>query len=228
MIGATIAMLLAASMWFGGGTVRAQTAAEPGLFITWRAETSYAPPGYRGKVLPATGSTISASLAIIENGKLVNLSGQTIYWYVNGNFVDGGVGAASVRFAAPGIAPNMIDLRAQLPDYNGTLTLKTISIPMVRPEVVIEAPFAGGKFGGAITMKARPFFFGVSSAARIVFTWTVGSEDVTSLENPDILTLTPIQGTANGSLFSIRAAAKNPIRFSEIAGRTITLTFSGQ
>src|SRR5437660_1114929 len=63
----------------------------PQPVITWRAYT-YAPAGFSGKILAVPRSRMDASLALIDQGKIVNLKNYTVHWYLNDHFIDGGVG----------------------------------------------------------------------------------------------------------------------------------------
>src|SRR3989344_1231504 len=79
---------------------RPQTVTGPHLMITWRAE-SYVPSDFSGKILPTANSPIVAALELILNNKITDLSGQTIYWYANNEFMGGGAGTRSISFLAP-------------------------------------------------------------------------------------------------------------------------------
>jgi len=115
-------------------TIHAQTSASPTFLITWKTTGSYVPAFYQGKALPTYGSNITASLELISpQGKVLDLSGQTIYWYANDNLVGGGVGVKQVTFPPLGSAPNSLNLRVTLPNYDGAYLVHAVNIPMVLP-----------------------------------------------------------------------------------------------
>src|ERR1019366_8452705 len=114
----------------------AQTASKPQLAVTWQASESYVPPGYPGKALPNQISKVSASLSLVVNGRQVDLSGQTIYWYQNGILIGGGQGIRSISFSTLGGAPTFITLRAELPSYQGAILIHDIQIPIIQPKAI--------------------------------------------------------------------------------------------
>ena len=103
------------------------------LPITWRALNSYAPPGYTGKVFPNRQWQVEASLQVITNGKLTDISAQTIYWYQNDNLLGGGVGVRHTPFRPYGEAPGTMTLKIELPDYPSGVLIHQINIPIVGP-----------------------------------------------------------------------------------------------
>ena len=82
-----------------GGTIAHAQSATPQMVVTWQAYGSYVPPAYGGKALPNQESRLTASLELLSNGKLVDLSGQTIYWYLDDTLIDSGVGHQYIVFS---------------------------------------------------------------------------------------------------------------------------------
>jgi hypothetical protein len=204
---------------------RAQTG-EPTLLITWTANRSSAPADFVGKIFPGARSSISASVALIENGRAINLSGETIQWYANNSFLDGGQGMTRISFGATQVAPNTISLRAQLPFYNDSFVVKTVEIPVVRPEAVIDAPFPRGIFSqNPVTIKALPFFFTVPNFSFLRFSWNVNGSEPTNQETPSELLINIPTGTASGSSFSARLTIENPVTFGQVAEKNTNLIF---
>src|SRR4051812_25715047 len=70
----------------------------PQFLLTWKALNSYVPASYNGKALPSHDSPVSVSLEIISGGKVANLKGVTINWYLDGGPLAGGVGLQHVVF----------------------------------------------------------------------------------------------------------------------------------
>ncbi|HVO28522.1 MAG TPA: hypothetical protein VMT81_00880 [Candidatus Paceibacterota bacterium] len=189
----------AAVVFAAGATVQAQ-ASQPQFLMTWQAAGSSVPAGYAGKALPNQASQIVASLELISpQGQTINLGGQTIYWYVNDNFIGGGIGAQRITFLPYGTAPNTLALKAELPNYPGGLIVHQITIPVAAPEAVVEAPFPGGQFSaGPIVVQALPYFFSATSSAPLSFTWSVNGQTVSNAENPQSLRISLPQSTPAG------------------------------
>jgi hypothetical protein len=156
------------------------------ILLTWRPQV-YAPPDFTGRLLPTARSRITASVAVIENGRPQSLAGQSIYWYMNDQFIESGRNKETVSFLAPDRVNTSLDLMVRLPDYKGG-TLKTITIPVVPPHAVIDAPFPRGVFASyAFTVRALPYFFNAPSLFSLNFDWRVADQKVVDAENPNIL-----------------------------------------
>lgn len=112
--------------------------AAPIPIITWRA-AAYVPPKYTGKALPPPGGQIEARLILIDNGKITDLSPRVVRWYVDGELAASGVGKTSFSFFAPSTGSDSVTLRVSIPDYSGSQLDTFRDIPLVRPEIVIDA-----------------------------------------------------------------------------------------
>ena len=158
--------------------------------MTWRTN-SYTPPWFMGKALPTANSQITASLELIDAGKIINLSGQKVYWYVDDELIGAGIGLQKITFNAPSVTDNILDVRAEIPGYNPNSSnpiLKTIEIPIINPEAVIESPYPGNQlFTSSPTFKAWPFFFNTQDVTKFGFTWTANGATSQNTENPDTL-----------------------------------------
>lgn len=195
---------------FGGATARAQTANAPQFLLTWQATGSYVPPGYQGKALPNLISTINASMELIQNGKPVDLSDQTIYWYQNDILIGGGTGTRHISFTSFGGAPNFITLKVELPSYNGGLLLHEIQIPIVQPKAVIGAQHPSGQFSGnPLTLQATPYFFNVTDPSSLSYIWSVDGVTATAAENPNVLQVNLGANTAPGTVFAVNLTITN-------------------
>lgn len=125
------------------------------IIISWQAY-NFVPYFFRGKILPTTGSSVYASVDLIQNNKLVNLSKSKIYWYLNNELISNSVGAQKINFIAPS---SNVNLRVELPDFG---LLKTITIPVVKPKIVINAPFPQKEIKtNYFELNAMPYFFNI-------------------------------------------------------------------
>lgn len=205
------------------------TAASPTFLITWKTTGSYIPSFYQGKALPTYGSSITASLELISpQGKVLNLSGQTIYWYADDILVGGGVGVQQATFPPIGDAPNTVDLRVTIPNYNGAYLVHAINIPMVLPEAVIYAPYPNGQFSeNPVAVMAIPYFFNTSSTSNLSYTWSVNGQNGSNAEDPEQAEITLPQGTQSGTGLSISLNIENPDD-STIGTASANLTYESQ
>jgi hypothetical protein len=198
-------------------------AAGPELFITWKART-YVPAEYPGKILPTADSELMASLDVINQGKVVDISGQTVYWYVNGDLVSNSKGVHTITFRAPKSLPNIITVKAELPFYGGKDSFKEIAIPVVPPEAVIQASYPNGNFyGGVADAKAAPYFFNISSINSLNFTWSVNGQIPTSSDSPSTLSVNTDPNMPVGSTLLIALSITNPANPNEAATKILNL-----
>jgi hypothetical protein len=206
-----------ASLWFGFttalllffGIARVQ-AAGPQFLITWKTTGSYIPAAYPGKALPTYGSQVRASLMLVSGGKVVNVSGQIIYWYLNGTLLGGGVGAQTISFPPLGNPPNAMTLEADLPNYNGSYLIQTINVPMVEPLAVINSPYPQGQFSqNPVTVTALPYFFTSPSPDTLSYSWSVNNQIGSNSENPEQAQITLPPGTAAGTSFGVTVTINN-------------------
>src|ERR1039458_3932339 len=78
--------------------VHAQTVSSPQFLVTWKATESYIPPFYTWKALPTAGSNIVASVELVSGGRIINISSQNIYWYLDDVLMGGGAGVQQITF----------------------------------------------------------------------------------------------------------------------------------
>ena len=199
--------------------------ASPQFLITWKTTGSYVPPSYIGKALPTYGSKITASLELISKNKLVDLSSQTIYWYLNDTLLGGGTGVQAITFPPFGTPPRALVLKVELPSYNGNFLIHTIQIPMVSPTAVIYAPFPNDRFSAhPLVVSALPYFFNTAATSSLVFSWSVNNETNSSAENPIEADITLPPGTAAGTTVSIGLSVENPLD-STVANAASNFTY---
>jgi hypothetical protein len=201
--------------------------ASPQFLITWSASNSYAPSFYQGKVLPGSQSQITAALEIVSGGKIANVTSQPIYWYLDGTLIGGGTGVQQITFSPFGTAPEIETLEADLPNYSGGMLIHQISIPVMNPDVVIDAPYPGGQFSNTIaTVTALPYFFN-TTASNLVFAWSVNGVTGSNVENPDVAQITLPTDAPSGSTVAVSLQAQNPSG-SQTANASANLTYQKQ
>jgi hypothetical protein len=200
---------------------------QPRFLITWKTN-SFVPAGFNGKILPAANSIITASFELVEGGKLADLSRQPIYWYLNNNLIENKEGVQRIVFLVTGIAGDSLTLRIQVPNYRqGNTLLKTIEIPIARPEAVIEAPFPNGEFHNSpIQLRARPYFFNVGRPENLTFSWKVNGNPPQSSEEPEVLNIVLNKDAPNGAQVTVDLTIQNPLNIFEGALRSINLTYT--
>ena len=205
------------------------SASSPWFLITWKTTGSYIPSFYLGKALPTYGSNITASLELISpQGQILDLSQQTIYWYEDDNLVGGGVGVQSATFPPIGDAPNTVNLRVTIPNYNGAYLVHAINIPMVLPEAVLYAPYPNGQFSqNPISVTAIPYFFNISDPSKLSYTWSVNGQNGSNAENPEVAQITLPQGTPSGTGVDVSLSLGNP-NDSTVATASANLTYENQ
>ena len=202
-------------------------ASGPNIMLTWKS-SSYVPPAFLGKDMPTTNSLITASAELIDNGKAIDVSRQNIYWYQDNNFLDGGIGKQRISFRVPDTGGGTISLRVEFPEYSKGGQLKTIDIPIVKPEIVIESPFPGGKFSSSpLTLIGQPYFFNVSSLSQLGFSWSVNGQSPQGAENPQALNIKFSQLPSQAQMAISLLAQNTDKRYEfETASKNLILTYS--
>lgn len=207
-ISITILLATLAAISFSSRT-HAQSA-EPQMVVTWKAYGSYIPARYTDKALPNQESQMTASLELLVNGRPVDLSYQTIYWYLNDTLISSGVGNQSVIFSPFGTAPSFLTLEAELPSYDGTTLVHDVQIPLVQPKAVIEAPHPSGQSSAnPITLQGVPYFFYVSDPGELSYSWSVNDQTPAVAENPQMLQISLDSSTPSGSSLNIGLTITN-------------------
>jgi hypothetical protein len=200
---------------------------QPQFLLSWRAGNSYAPSFYKGKILPGFQSQITASFELVSGGGIINVKNQSIYWYLDDTLIGGGVGVQQITFSPFGSAPEMETLRVELPNYPGGYLLHQITIPVVNPSVVIDAPYPDGQFSEAnATATALAYFFN-APAANLAFTWSVSGQSGTNTENPNIVQINLPAETPSGSTIAISLQAQNS-KNGQSADTSENLTYQKQ
>lgn len=186
--------------------------ATPQMVVTWQAYGSYIPPKYMGKALPNQESQLTASLTLLSTGgKLIDLSGQTIYWYLNNTLIGGGVGKQYIVFPSIGTAPAFLTLKVELPNYNGNLLLHQIQIPLISPKAVIESPHPSGQLSGnPLILQGTPYFFYTSDPGALSYSWSVNGQSSAAAENPQTLQINLDPSTPSGSSLNVSLTITNP------------------
>jgi len=195
--------------------------------MTWRAQ-SYVPAYFSGKAIPSPNARVVVALDAIENGKRVNLSGATIYWYVDGVLVQNKPGAQNVTLLATDTPGAVREVRVQIHNLRETegLIAKTIRIPVVSPQAIIEAPFYKGSVASpSFVLRARPFYFNIADPTLLSYAWEVDGKTPTALDNPSILTITLLDPKPGRTLHAA-LRIQNPRKSEEGATRELTLTFN--
>lgn len=222
-----VLILMAGFLWIHDS----RAASAPYFLVTWKAQ-SYVPSGFEGKVLPTAGSPIVVSFDLVQDGVLVNISRETVYWYLGDTLIQSGVGIQSVFLRAPQIiGQNDISIRIQLPNYkggNGSAAIKTLHIPSVLPEIhLIRKDKSASEFfqGNNFTLEAIPYFFNVKNLSELTFAWKANGKSVADddSEAPNILSAA-LSTPAPGTSVAVEVSARNPAREFESAMKSITLT----
>jgi hypothetical protein len=210
------------------GGAHAQTASSPQFLVTWKASGSYVPSFYQGKALPTLGSKITASVELISNGRLVDLSSQNIYWYEDEVLVGGGQGVQQVTFPPFGTPPSSLILDVEIPQSDLGYLTHTVDIPFVNPMAVIESPYPDQEFStNPLTVQGIPFFFDATSSDNLLYGWSVNGQTGTNTENPNLAEITLPQGTPGGTNVGVSLSISN-LSGSTVAAANQNLTFQNQ
>lgn len=153
---------------------------DPQFLITWES-SNYAPAWYEGKKFPVEFSSVRVSFEMVgrtdkDRGKLIDLSGSEVRWYVKGDLVQRSTGGQSMIVNNRDFAGNSIQVKIAAQYANPVsggkyFVEKWVYIPIKRPEIVIRsiAPTAALE---KPSYEALPFFFNAPDYSLDV-KWTI-------------------------------------------------------
>lgn len=149
--------------------------AAPELILTWKA-SSYVPANYQGKALPIAGTAIDTSVILIDGGKVINLAPYDINWYAGEDRIVGGKGIATTRITAPITGQDFLELRVNVAKYNNQPLDAFMTVPIVRPEILImKKPKAQTQDFSII-----PYFWNIMKLSDLEITWDDNGGSVTA------------------------------------------------
>lgn len=188
--------------------------AEADFMVDWKTKT-YMPAWYEGKAFPTYQSFITIGFELIENGKAVDLSKTAVRWYVNSKLLKNetsGLGIRQVTVFNKKYGGDVASIKIVIPDYNGQSLTKILDIPIKKPEVVIDVPYAKKKVArGENMLFAWPFFFNVTGAEGLSLQWKVDGNALKTSSAADSRLLFLAEGGASeGAKSTIEATVINP------------------
>jgi len=200
-----------------------QTQTNSYAFITWQANNYY-PADFSGKALATNGTTVNASVNLVESQKIQDLSQATITWYLDGSFFKQGTGLNQVNFTVTKTRGDNHSIRADVQTKNGLLS-PSVSIPITSPKVVVVNPYSSQTISktSQINLEAIPYFFNVKSFGNLIFSWIVGDKAQPS-GNDNKLSLT-MDPTSQGVVSIIGRVDNGTNKFESAEGKT-SLTLS--
>ena len=200
---------------------------QPQFLFSWRALNSYAPSFYKGKILPGSQSKIMASFELVAGGKIINIANQSIYWYLDDTLIGGGTGTQQVTFSPFWTAPETENIRVEIPSYPSGYLIHQVTISIVTPSAVIDAPYPGGQFSETnATATALAYFFNTPTA-NLAFMWTLNGQSGKGAENPDILEINLPGKMSSGSTISISLQVQDS-QNNQSANTSENLTYQSQ
>ena len=202
--------------------------ASPEFLISWRA-VNYVPADYQGKILPSKSSPIEAGFDLVDKNKIVDLSKYDISWYLNGNFLQSGLGLKKINFA---MASNLDQtMRITVFNYKNNDLDQIFLIPAAKPEIIISTKTPNDRTTRNqmrislqnYTFEARPFFFNVGNLNDLRFQWKVNDKMVEGAPaNPEFLGLNlASEGTPRETELKLTLNASNIANPLELAGKLI-------
>ncbi len=187
------------------------------LIVTWQAN-SYFPADYTGKVAATPNSPIIVSVELIQKGKLADITGADIKWYVGNLIIANGVGQKTASFAATQSGNGYQNIRVSVSVGNASFD-NSVRIPIVKPSVVITSFLKNQsvKPGDEVVFQALPFFFNVDSIQKLAFFWQINNQSAAGDGNKLTIKVgTPKSDFQNSILVSATAQnSDNPYEFNK-------------
>lgn len=189
--------------------------------ITWRANNYY-PSDFLGKALPTNGTTVSLSAILLDNQKIQDVSSLPILWYVDGNFLNGGVGDYQTSFKVTKTAGDSHVVNIQIGTANQTVSA-SINIPVSNYEAVVNIPYPADTVSQNSTanLEIIPYFFNVKSFNDFLFSWTINNVQNVTSTTDNTLSLNIGQVSPANNSVNINVSVQNTANVFEFAyGKT--------
>ncbi len=207
----------------GGAGAQATPANSYSATITW-SSTSYSPSNFAGKHLATNGSSIVLSAIVLNNGKVADVSQSPILWYLDQDFLDGGIGQQQASFKVTQTAggSHFVNVRIQLPDQTVSAAE---NIPIVSYKAVIDAPYPSNTVANnsTINLSLIPYFFNISSFGDLSFSWDINGTQQTASNSDNILSLN-IGNQPSGQGIGIKGSIQNNRNQYEAVSSNTTLS----
>lgn len=183
----------------------------PEILLTWQGK-NYTPGWYIGRSLPIKKTGLAAAVELVYNGKIADLSKTEIRWFLGTHLYKLGLGTKIFPFATPSFTNEDRVLRVVVFDYLGQNYEKSVRIPLINPDVVIDAPYPDGKIAASLNgLKAIPFYF---NAARenIKYSWVANNEKADAGTSANDISVDASRGESGSQVkISVRAFNGNDI-----------------
>lgn len=193
------------------------------VILTWQA-MNYYPSNYLGKSLAVMKTAINVSVEVVQDNKFIDLTGAEFLWYLDGKLLKRGGGLKEIFFTAQNSVGEEHFIRVEI-QKNDKEYEASIKIPVSKPSVVIDAPFAENFIGAAkqITVQAVPYFFNVQNVSDLTFFWDVNRQ-IKKSGSGNQLTLTLGEAVNyNDNGIQIMVSVQNPKNVLEFGKRMIRL-----
>lgn len=211
-----------------GIAAKAQT--EPFILITFKG-LDYAPSNYQGKVLPIQNSPAVASVALIQNGKFIDVSNMQINWLIDNQPYRSGIGLSTIIFQEPDLSNRFssTNIEVEFPNYPGGFILNSISFTPGSPQAIIENPYPNNQFSGQnVSLKLIPYFFNIRNIQDLNISWSINGQSPTNLDNPEILDVRLPSSPPSGSALNVSLSVQSKLSQLEAAQNQISLTYQNQ
>lgn len=197
------------------------------FLVSWQAKT-YAPSWYQGKFFPVKDASVGISFELIDNGKIADLSKEKVRWYVNDKLEkneENGLGIKSINFSTRDYPGQTTEVRIEIFHYkNGDVLGKIIEIPSVRPELIVDLPYADNQIGvGQSIFRAFPFFFDINGLDNLSVEWSAMGRQSEGSGNPWQLNLNIDQKAPKGMEVGLSVSVKNLLKELEFASKSMKL-----
>lgn len=204
------------------------TAASPKFLVSWQVQ-NYAPSWYQGKVLPIYQTPIEITFELVDGGKLADLSTTKIRWYINDKLVKNeidGLGIKSLKIITPDYNGNETKIRMSIVDYRGSNLEHIVSIPVIGPEVVINAPYPDRKINRELSaFQAFPFFFNIKNLNELSVGWSANRQVFKTQPGSNLwqLDFRADSSTPSGYLIDLEVVINNVLNQLEFASKNFQL-----
>ncbi|MEK7512828.1 MAG: hypothetical protein AAB601_01375, partial [Patescibacteria group bacterium] len=159
---------------------------------------------------------VQMAVEALKDGRLVNLSRATIFWYLDNKLISRGEGLKETLFSATRQAGDTHTVRvvAQLPEEERLEA--SFQVPAGERRLAIGGVSRGAALapGGQVALEALPYFFNIASVADLTFFWSIGGARQPGITG-NTVTMTAPTGERAVEIQLSAQGARDPYEFAQ-------------
>lgn len=189
----------------------------PEIILTWQANNFF-PSNYNGRAWPTFNSNLKVSLEVIQNNKILDVSEEEFYWYVDDVLIRRGIGLKNINFQITNYEGENHLVYVVIKQKNGERIESAVQIPVFQPQIILENNQRSFNWPAETIIQTTiiPYFFNVVDLNDLNFKWSINNQTQNIGYQFSINTGRPLKPNDNQLFLKILVEnKKNPSEFLE-------------